>query len=78
LVYCVCSLEPEEGVDQIAALLQRVGSLERRPVLASEVGGRPEFLSEIGDLRTWPCQLPAGDQRLGGLDGFYAARLQRL
>jgi 16S rRNA (cytosine967-C5)-methyltransferase len=78
LVYCVCSLEPEEGVDQIAALLQRVGSLERRPILASEVGGRPEFLSEIGDLRTWPCQLPAGDQRLGGLDGFYAARLQRL
>jgi 16S rRNA (cytosine967-C5)-methyltransferase len=78
LVYCVCSLEPEEGVDQIEALLQRVGSLQRRPILASEIGGPAELLSEAGDLRTLPCQLSAGDPRLGGLDGFYAARLQRL
>jgi 16S rRNA (cytosine967-C5)-methyltransferase len=78
LVYCVCSLEPEEGADQIAALLARVGSLERRPILASEVNDLPEFLSAAGDLRTLPCQLQVSDPRLSGLDGFYAARLQRL
>ena len=27
------------------------------------------------DLRTLPCHLPHQDPRLGGLDGFYAARL---
>jgi 16S rRNA (cytosine967-C5)-methyltransferase len=26
-------------------------------------------------LRTLPCHLPHQDPRLGGLDGFYAARL---
>ncbi len=78
LIYCVCSLEPEEGADQITALLQRVGSLERRPILASEVSHLAELVSEAGDLRTLPCQLSASDPRLSGLDGFYAARLQRL
>ena len=28
-----------------------------------------------GDLRTLPCHLPHVDPRLGGLDGFYVARL---
>jgi 16S rRNA (cytosine967-C5)-methyltransferase len=78
LIYCVCSLEPEEGVNQITALLQRVGSLERRPISASEVSNLAELVSEAGDLRTLPCQLSASDPRLSGLDGFYAARLQRL
>jgi 16S rRNA (cytosine967-C5)-methyltransferase len=32
----------------------------------------------MGDLRTLPCHLPDADPRLGGLDGFYAARLERL
>jgi 16S rRNA (cytosine967-C5)-methyltransferase len=38
-------------------------------------GDRLEILTADGDLRTLPCHLPHDDPRLGGLDGFYAARL---
>jgi len=77
LVYCVCSLEPEEAENQIAALLARDSRLARVPVAAPEVCGCAEFLTADGDLRTLPPQLPDPDPRWGGLDGFYAARLTR-
>jgi 16S rRNA (cytosine967-C5)-methyltransferase len=77
LVYCVCSLEPEEAEDQIAALLARDPRVTRTPVAAQEVAGHAEFLAAKGDLRTLPPQLPDPDPRWGGLDGFYAARLTR-
>jgi 16S rRNA (cytosine967-C5)-methyltransferase len=75
LVYCTCSLEPEEGEAIIADLLAREPAVRRAPIDAAEVFGRAEFLSQDGDLRTLPCQLPDSDSRLAGLDGFYAARL---
>jgi 16S rRNA (cytosine967-C5)-methyltransferase len=78
LVYCTCSLEPEEGVDGVTALLQRESGVCRRPIVAEEVNGLAEFLTPDGDLRTLPCHLPNPDPRLAGLDGFYAARLERL
>ncbi len=78
LVYCICSLEPEEGEDQIAALLARDPRVARAPMAAPEVCGRAEFLTADGDLRTLPPQLPDPDPRWGGLDGFYAARLEIL
>ncbi len=77
LIYCTCSLEPEENEDIVAALLAREGGVRRAPIAASEVFGRPEFISQAGDLRTLPCQLPDADSRLAGLDGFYAARLEK-
>jgi len=73
LVYCTCSLEPEEGPQRIAALLSRASEIERRPVAAAELGGLGELVTEAGDLRTLPSHLAAA----GGLDGFYAARLVR-
>jgi 16S rRNA (cytosine967-C5)-methyltransferase len=75
LVYCTCSLEPEEGEQQISALLAAEANVRRAPVKASEVAGLSEILTPDGDLRTLPCHLPDADPRLGGLDGFYAARL---
>jgi 16S rRNA (cytosine967-C5)-methyltransferase len=78
LVYCTCSLEPEEGEGQIAALLAREPRVRRRPISAGELAGRAEFVTTDGDLRTLPCHLPSSDSRTGGLDGFYAARLERL
>src|SRR6266545_1673487 len=78
LVYCTCSLEPEEGIDVIRDLLDRDPRLRRRPIAAAEVGGRGELLGPDGDLRTLPCHLPDSDPRMGGLDGFYAARLERI
>ena len=77
LVYCVCSLEPEEGEEQIASLLARDVRVARRPITAMDVSGRSEFVTVSGDLRTLPLQLPDSDPRWGGLDGFYAARLVR-
>jgi 16S rRNA (cytosine967-C5)-methyltransferase len=75
LVYCTCSLEPEEGEQAIAALLAAEASMRRMTIEASEVSGLAELLTPQGDLRTLPCHLPNQDPRLGGLDGFYAARL---
>ena len=75
LVYCTCSLEPEEGEAQISALLSAEQALKRVPIKAEEVGGLSEIIDSRGDLRTLPCHLPHADPRLGGLDGFYAARL---
>jgi 16S rRNA (cytosine967-C5)-methyltransferase len=77
LVYCVCSLEPEEGEAQVEALLARSPALTRRPVKADEVFGFSELISQTGDLRTLPLHLPDADPQWGGLDGFYAARLVR-
>ena len=78
LVYCTCSLEPEEGIEVIRDLLAHNPNLRRQPISADEVHGRPEWLTADGDLRTLPCHLHDPDSRMGGLDGFYAARLQRI
>jgi 16S rRNA (cytosine967-C5)-methyltransferase len=73
LVYCTCSLEPEEGETQVAALLARNASLVRAPIHPSEVGGLEELIDANGDLRTLPSHLSDS----GGLDGFFASRLMR-
>ena len=75
LVYCTCSLEPEEGEETIAALLASETGLRRSPVGRDEVAGLDEILNRDGDIRTLPSHLAHADPRLGGLDGFYAARL---
>lgn len=75
LVYCTCSLEPEEGEQAISTLLAADSTLKRLPIEPSEVGGLGEIITPDGALRTLPCHLPHADPRLGGLDGFYAARL---
>ena len=75
LVYCTCSLEPEEGEQAIAALLSSDPSMQRVPVHADEVAGLSETVTPNGDIRTLPSHLVHDDPRLGGLDGFYAARL---
>ena len=71
LVYCVCSLQPEEGVQRVAAFLERHPDMKRQKLTGADIFGMTELLSPEGDLRSLPCHL--GDQ--GGLDGFYAARL---
>jgi 16S rRNA (cytosine967-C5)-methyltransferase len=75
LVYCTCSLEPEEGEQAILSLLAAEPDMRRAPVEAGEVAGLDDIVTADGDLRTLPCHLPHTDPRLGGLDGFYAARL---
>jgi 16S rRNA (cytosine967-C5)-methyltransferase len=77
LVYCVCSLEPEEGFEQIEALLRRNPDLSRAPIDADEFKLPPESVTAAGDLRTLPHHMADENPRLSGLDGFFAARLVR-
>ncbi len=77
LVYCTCSLEPEENEDVVAALLSRTTGVQRLPITPDEVFGRAEFINKAGELRTLPCHFPDADSRFAGGDGFYAARLQK-
>ena len=74
LIYCVCSLEKEEGENLIEGLLNITSNVKRIPIKASEVGGNKDWITKAGDLRTLPCHL--GDK--GGMDGFFAARLTRV
>jgi 16S rRNA (cytosine967-C5)-methyltransferase len=77
IVYCTCSIEPEEGEMQIAALLRRNPDVTRVPIEPFEVGGLDEIVNENGELRSLPPHLPADEDRLAGLDGFFAARIAR-
>ena len=45
LVYCTCSLEPEEGADVVADLLAREQSVRRVPIAAAEVFGQTDFIN---------------------------------
>lgn len=74
LVYCVCSLEPEEGEGVAQAFLESRDDFSLMPIGADEV---PECLSmavtKAGNLRTTPAMLAAS----GGCDGFFAARFHK-
>ena len=76
LVYCTCSLEPEEGPEQIRRLLVRNPDMQVMPVRAGEAGIATEWVSAEGYLRTLPCHLPMEPAELSGLDGFFAARVK--
>ena len=75
LVYCTCSLEPEEGEQAIAALL----AAEPAHAPRAGRGQRGRGIGRNSDPRRRPAHpaLPSAARRppLGGLDGFYAARL---
>ena len=77
LVFCTCSLEPEEGEALIADAIARDARIRRLPIASGEIGGASEFITAEGDLRTLPCYWPDPEPRMSGLDGFYAARLER-
>ena len=78
LVYCTCSLEPQEGEMQINAFLARHPQFRRAGASAAEIGGLSAAIDAHGDIRTLPQQLPGETPRLSGWAGFYASRLIRL
>ena len=71
LVYAVCSLQEDEGLARIEALLARDSRLQRVPVQPAELPGLDDAITRDGDVRTLPSMWP----ERGGLDGFYIARL---
>ncbi|WCR11314.1 methyltransferase domain-containing protein [Paracoccus stylophorae] len=71
MVYAVCSLLPDEGEAQIdAALTRHPGLSVETPHLA---GVDPAWITPAGGLRLRPDYWPD----LGGMDGFFMARLRR-
>jgi 16S rRNA (cytosine967-C5)-methyltransferase len=73
LVYCVCSLEREEGETQIIAFLRRNPAFKTVPADPQMVGAPVEALTPEGWLRI----LPSMWAEKGGVDGFFVARLDR-
>ena len=76
LIYCTCSLEPEEGEQQIAKFLESDSSVRVEPVNAAELAGEAAWVTDDGYLRTLPFQYDTGDPLMAGIDGFFAARLR--
>jgi 16S rRNA (cytosine967-C5)-methyltransferase len=69
-MFCVCSLEPEEGEAAAAAFLQRNPRFQAAPLQAENLpAGFATAISAEGWLRTTPAMLPEA----GGCDGFFAA-----
>lgn len=71
LVYATCSLEREEGENQIASFLQRTPTAVLDAVEADEIGN-PDMVTE-GMFRALPSHFAEN----GGCDGFFAARLRK-
>lgn len=77
MVYCTCSLEPEEGPQQVAQFLAAHPDFARLPVAPASIGGETAFITADGDLRTLPSHWGNLPEGLRGLDGFYAAVLMK-
>ena len=72
LVYCTCSLLSSEGEGQIQAFLAANPDAKLLPA-ADQINLPPEFIGKDGGLRTRPDMWAD----IGGLDGFYAAVIQK-
>ncbi len=79
LIYCTCSLEPEEGELQIERFLNDHPHVQRKPCQLDELYGQAQWLTDNGDVRLLPCYTPPSlevlKDDLKGVDGFYIARL---
>ena len=73
LVYCVCSLQPEEGAERIAAFLQDHADMARKPIDCAALGLPPEALTRNGDLQLRPDMFA----EQGGIDGFFISVMNR-
>ncbi|MBX9814603.1 MAG: SAM-dependent methyltransferase [Proteobacteria bacterium SG_bin5] len=71
LVYATCSLEPEEGEDQLARFL---ATRSDYALAESDPAALPPGIAATAPIRTAPGTL--GDQ--GGCDGFFVAPLRRI
>ncbi len=73
LVYCTCSLLPDEGEVQIEEALERHAGLTVDLSATERAGIDPDWTTYEGGLRLRPDYWP----ELGGMDGFYIAVLTK-
>ncbi len=80
LIFCTCSLEPEEGEYQAAAFVNERPDFQIEPVRPDEIGGLAPAITADGCLRTLPHMAFPGSadgEPITGMDGFFAARFRR-
>ena len=75
LVYSTCSLEPEEGEEQIAALLEKRDDLVVDLATLKVQSALSEFTAGNFGLRILPSNWHNREVRAGGIDGFFVTRL---
>ena len=71
LVYSVCSLDKDEGVNQIVDFMKKNSRFIIDPINESEIDITKQAITKEGFIRT----LPFFHTELGGMDGFFIARL---
>jgi 16S rRNA (cytosine967-C5)-methyltransferase len=75
MVYATCSLQPEEGEDIISAVIDAAdGRFGIDPITADQAGIFAKSITETGCIRI----LPSDYVDIGGVDGFFIARLMSL
>ena len=79
LVYCTCSLEPEEGEAQVEPFLRRHPGFRPHRADPLALGLPPESATAAGALRLLPGRAAsaAGGEPAGGTDGFFIVRFDR-
>ena len=74
LIYSVCSLQENEGENQIKSVLKNNKDIIIQPILPSEVPNFEHSITKEGWLRIFPNCLDS----FGGNDGFFICKLQKL
>lgn len=73
MVFCTCSLLPDEGEVQIDEALERHADMRVDPGALSVAGVDPAWITSEGGLRLRPDYW----SEIGGMDGFYIAVLRK-
>lgn len=77
MIYCTCSLEPEEGEQQIANLLSDCPHVKVDAIDAAETVGLEHMINADGTMRILPTALHQETLAESGAAGFFIARLRK-
>ena len=75
LIYCTCSLSPLEGERQVFKFLRAHENFALSPITPQDLARQEQFITPAGLMRCLPSMAIGTSS---GLDGFFAARLNRL
>ena len=87
LVYATCSIEPEEGIEQVTTFLAKTTNASISPVTSEEaktLGLAKDWITAEGGVQTLPHHDPRTtkdreqDVGIGGMDGFFIVRIERI
>lgn len=78
IIYVTCSLEPEEGEKQIDALIGRRQDVQIEHITAKKLGLIGQTAALNISPKGWLRILPNVDDAIGGMDGFFIAKLRKI